>query len=88
MPPTLVIESLSPGHEDHDLETKRRWYAEFGVPDYWILDAFAEELVCLRLKGRNYVEDVRGRGKQVVRSSLFEGLKIDLGEVWGPDDAD
>jgi Uma2 family endonuclease len=88
VPPTLIIESLSPGHEDHDLETKRRWYAEFGVPHYWILDAFAEELLCLRLKGRSYVEDASGRGKQTVRPSLFEGLRINLSEVWGQDDAD
>src|SRR4051812_16238976 len=33
IPPTLIIESLSPGHEAHDRETKRRWYAEAGVPN-------------------------------------------------------
>src|SRR5687768_7990096 len=26
VPPTLVIESISPGHERHDEQTKRRWY--------------------------------------------------------------
>src|SRR6185312_5528785 len=31
IPPTLIIESVSPGHERHDEKTKRRWYAEFGV---------------------------------------------------------
>src|SRR5205807_4689890 len=29
VPPMLIIESVSPGHEQHDLRTKRKWYAEF-----------------------------------------------------------
>src|SRR5579862_2711709 len=29
IPPTLIIECISPGHEQHDERTKRRWYAEF-----------------------------------------------------------
>jgi Uma2 family endonuclease len=33
IPPTLVIESISPGHERHDERTKLKWYAEFGVPN-------------------------------------------------------
>src|SRR4051812_564198 len=37
IPPLLIIESVSPGHEFHDEGTKRGWYAEFGVANYWIL---------------------------------------------------
>src|SRR4051794_15734743 len=48
--PTLLIESASPGHEEHDRETKRRWYSAIGVPNYWILDAFARTLVCFSLR--------------------------------------
>jgi len=47
IPPTLLIESISPGHELHDRRTKRRWYAEFGVPNYWIMDAFERSLGAL-----------------------------------------
>jgi hypothetical protein len=83
VPPTLVIESISPGHEDHDLETKRTWYAEFGVPHYWVLDAFKQELLCLALDGDEYLEEVAGRRKQTVRPSLFSGLTIPLKDVWG-----
>ena len=82
VPPTLIIESISPGHEDHDLETKRRWYAEFGVPHYWILDAFSRELLCLRLDGNQYVEDARGCRQDTVCSSMFPGLSIPLPEIW------
>jgi hypothetical protein len=82
VPPTLIVESLSPGHEDHDLHTKRRWYAEFGVPHYWMLDAVRKELHCLRLLHERYINDAEGHGKQVVRPSLFPGLTIPLKRVW------
>lgn len=83
VPPTLVIESVSPGHESHDRVTKRRDYAEFGVPNYWILDSFARTLECLVLLETDYHLDASGKGRAKVRPSLFPGLMIPLGEVWG-----
>lgn len=83
VPPALIVESLSVGHESHDLETKRTWYAEFGVPHYWILDAFRRKLLCLRLDAGGYVEDASGVGKRIVHTSSFGGFDIDLKRVWG-----
>lgn len=82
VPPTLVVESMSPGHEHHDLSTKRKWYAEFGVPNYWILDGFAQTLECLVLDGREYRVDASGRQNDQVRTSIFPGLVISLKDVW------
>jgi Uma2 family endonuclease len=86
VPPTLLIESVSPGHEEHDRRVKRRWYAEFGVPKYWILDAFAQTLECLRLKGGRYVRDVHGKGRRIIKPAAFAGLALDPGAVWEDDD--
>ena len=82
VPPTLVIESLSPDHELHDRKTKRRWYAEFGVPNYWILDGFGHSLECLALEDGAYRTDAGGRENDEVRPSLFPGLVVRLGELW------
>jgi Uma2 family endonuclease len=82
IPPTLVIESISPGHERHDERTKRRWYAEFGVPNYWILDGFARSLKCLVLDGGEYRVDGEGRGAVAIRPTLFPALVIELGKLW------
>jgi Uma2 family endonuclease len=82
VPPTLIIESVSPGHEMHDRRTKMRWYAEFGVPNYWILDAFKKSLDCHVLEGSAYRLDASGRNSQTVRISLFPGLKISLADLW------
>jgi Uma2 family endonuclease len=86
VPPTLVIESLSPEHERHDAQVKRRWYAEFRIPHYWLIDAYHHTFQCLTLGGEDYAIDVEGRDKDALRPSLFPGLVIPLRELWGTDD--
>ena len=82
VPPTLIVESLSLGHEDHDRETKRRWYAEARVPNYWLVDAYQRSLECLVLEQDAYRVDQLGRGNDDVRPSAFPGLVIPLAELW------
>jgi len=81
--PALAIESLSPGHEAHDRKTKRRWYAEAGVPHYWLLDAFGRRLECLVLEGSEYRTEAVARDADEVRTSLFPQLVIPLKQIWG-----
>lgn len=82
VPPTLVVESLSEGHEDHDKEVKRRWYAEIKVLDYWLLNPYTRSLECLVLDGKEYKVDVFGQNADEIRPKLFQGLLIRLGELW------
>jgi Uma2 family endonuclease len=82
IPPKLVIESISVGHERHDEITKRRWYAEFGIPNYWILNPFAKSLKCFVLDGGSYRVDAEGRNTEEIRTTLFPELTIELGTLW------
>jgi Uma2 family endonuclease len=82
IPPTLIIESISLGHEAHDRETKRRWYAEAGVPNYWLLDAQQRSLECLVLTGSEYRTDQVGRNADVLHPSSFPALEIPLTRLW------
>jgi Uma2 family endonuclease len=82
IPPTLIIETVSPGHELHDRHIKRRWYAEFGVRNYWVLDAFAHSLECLTLHGKDYRVDAQGKGRDILSPRAFPGLKIKLQKIW------
>src|SRR4029077_603034 len=82
VPPTLIIESVSPGHELHDERTKMRWYAEFGVPNYWIVDAFARTLKCFVLDQSAYRLDMSGTDQAEVNPSCFPGLGIPFGRLW------
>lgn len=80
--PTLVIESISIGHAEHDRDTKRGWYAQAGIPNYWLLDAAEKSLECLLLAEGAYRIDVSGRGDDELRPTLFPGLVISLARVW------
>jgi Uma2 family endonuclease len=83
--PKLVIESVSLGHERHDRLTKRRIYAGFGIPNYWIVDAVRRSLECLVLDGQTYRTDATGKGDDHVQIPSFGGLTIALRDVWGAD---
>jgi Uma2 family endonuclease len=85
IPPLLIIESRSSGHEAHDRQTKRQWYAEFGVAHYWLLDVFDRSVECLRLDGATYVVDCAGRGSDILRPACFPSVAVRLSDVW-PDD--
>jgi len=82
IPPTLIIECVSPGHEKHDDRTKRRWYAEFGVRNYWLLDPFKRTLKCLIYRDGAFHDDTAGQGNDELCPSLFPGLVLHLGEIW------
>jgi Uma2 family endonuclease len=82
IPPTLIIESVSPGHELHDRRTKKSWYAGFGVAHYWIVDAYARTLDCFRLDAGQYVLHAKGKDAQVLKRLPFPDLVIPLRELW------
>jgi Uma2 family endonuclease len=77
-----VIESVSPGHESHDAELKVQWYAEFGIPNYWIVDAFAQTVVCYCLADGQYVADCQGKNSDVIKPSAFSPMAIPLTSLW------
>jgi Uma2 family endonuclease len=80
--PTLIIESISAGHEAHDRDTKFRWYAEAGVPNYWILDPLRRSLQCFALGKAGYRAVAAGSGNAKLKLPLFPGLTISLSELW------
>ena len=82
VPPTLLIESVSIGHERHDRQLKRGWYAQAGIANYWIFDSYQRSLECLTLDGTSYRVDQIATENKEVRTSLFPGLVISLKELW------
>jgi Uma2 family endonuclease len=83
VPPTLIIESISLGHEAHDEETKLRWYEQLGAPNYWLLNGYAKTLRCLVLENGKYRIDQEGRDEAELRPSLFPGLVLPLKDLRG-----
>jgi Uma2 family endonuclease len=81
--PLLVIESVSAAHERHDRLTKRRLYAGFGIPHYWIVDTIRRTLECLILDKQEYRTEVIGRANDVVSPAAFPGFQIHCDSPWG-----
>ena len=47
--PDVVIEILSAGSRNKDLEIKKKIYAQFGIPEYWVVDPDANNIESDRL---------------------------------------
>ena len=83
--PDLVVEILSQDRAK-DLIRNRRWYADAGIPEYWILDPVNDTLTILELSGNQYTERaVLGRNDTLTTPTL-PGLTIPLTELF--DDPD
>jgi len=80
--PTIAIETVSPGHQAHDRVTKFAWYAELGVPHYWILDAHQRTLDAFILDGGKYRQVAKLARNAVFHPAPFEDIEIQLTNVW------
>lgn len=82
--PTLAVEILLPGREDHDLVLKRRIYREYGIPHYWIVDFMRKTLEGLVLVRDDYEREATFPGDENARLRPFPDLAIPLAELWPP----
>lgn len=74
-PPLLVVEVVSPGNvnRDRDYHTKRREYAEMGIPEYWIIEE--QKVVLCVLVGQSY-QLTELAGQSLIRSTLLPQLVV------------
>lgn len=83
-PPLLIVEVLSRAPRDvkRDRFEKRNEYARFGVQHYWLVDPDARvfEFLSLGPDGRWVDAGVASDGK--VEVAGFEGLVLDLDQLW------
>ena len=79
----LAIEVVSPSSRRYDRVKKLRWYAQLGVPEYWMADPEERTLERLVLREGAYVIVASLDGDEdVLRPESFEGLEIPLATLW------
>jgi Uma2 family endonuclease len=79
-PPDLVIEVLSPRAERRDRVQKLALYAEYAVPEYWIVDQSAQWIEFLILKDGEYFVTQPAEGRY--QSPRLPEVSIDLASFW------
>lgn len=79
-PPDVVVEVLSPKAERRDRVQKLDVYAQYGVPEFWIVDQKAQTIEFLMLDKGEYVvkKSVDGR----YQSPRLPEVQIDLATFW------
>ena len=78
----LVLEVVSPDDPARDLVTKRREYAEAGIPEYWIVDPRDRTVTVLVLAGDRYAEHGAFAAGAVATSALLPGFAVVVDEVF------
>ncbi len=78
----LVMEVVSDDDRRRDLETKRREYAQAGIPEYWIVDPRDGQVTVLRLDGGQYVVHGTFKKGDAAASHLLPGLTVDVSRAF------
>jgi Uma2 family endonuclease len=81
--PDLVVEVVSPSSRRYDRVTKLRWYAQLGVPEYWLVDPEARTLERLVLGAGGYtISESLEDAETFAPGPPFEGLELPLAKLW------
>ena len=81
-PPDLAVEIISPSSRTTDRKKKLSWYAEIGVPEYWLIDPDARLLQRYILRDNVYVQADSAGGDDLFRPDTFTELEIPLAQLW------
>ena len=77
----LAIEVVSPSNPSHDIETKRKEYAQAGIAEYWIVNPDTEIITVLRLDDDHYIEYGEFRRGERAASPLLPGFVVEVDAV-------
>lgn len=85
-PPDWICEVVSPSNAAHDRITKRRLYAEHGVPFYWLIDPKERTVEALRLRDGIWEDAGSFDDTAMARIPPFEAVELEVGRLFPPRD--
>ncbi len=77
-PPDLVVEVLSPGNKQLELQHKYEVYEESGVKEYWLVDPESQTLLIYTLVQGKYKPSRLMTVGDTATSSVINGFELDL----------
>lgn len=80
--PDLVVEILSPGNSQREMDVKFNLYEEAGVLEYWLVYPAEKSVNIFILKNGKYIGLKPFSETEILNSPLFPGLEMDLNNVF------
>ena len=80
--PDFIVEILSPSSIKKDKDVKYHLYEKYGVREYWIADPTNREIQIFLLENKEFVDKGIHSFKNKIKSYIFEGLEIDLKDIY------
>ncbi|MXZ20306.1 MAG: Uma2 family endonuclease [Caldilineaceae bacterium SB0665_bin_25] len=78
----LVMEIVSPHDPERDKVTKRREYAQAGIPEYWIVEPVDSSISVLTLHGSEYTLHGKFVSGETATSVLLDRFTVDVAAVF------
>ena len=78
----LVMEVVSPHDAERDKVTKRREYAQAGIPEYWIVEPVDSSISVLTLHGSEYTLHGKFVSGEIATSVLLDRFTVDVAAVF------
>ncbi|HEU5329294.1 MAG TPA: Uma2 family endonuclease [Thermomicrobiales bacterium] len=78
----LVLEVVSEDEPERDLVTKRREYAESGIPEYWIVNPLDQTVTVLVLRSTQYAEHGHFLRGTTATSALLPGFSVSVDAIF------
>ena len=76
--PDLIVEVLSPGNKQTELQHKYEVYEVSGVKEYWLVDPEGQTLLIYHLVQGKYHPSRLMTSGDIAKSSVIEGFELDL----------
>jgi len=80
--PDLVIEILSPGNSEKEMNIKYKLYEEAGVQEYWLVYPAEKSINIFVLEKDQFIGLKPYSETEILKSKIFPDLEIDLNEVF------
>lgn len=78
----LVMEVVSSDDPERDKVTKRREYAQAGIPEYWIVDPAVASITVLTLQGQEYALHGEFVSDETATSVLLDRFTVEVAAVF------
>jgi len=85
--PDIAVEVRSPSTWRYDIGVKKARYEQHGLPELWLVDTAAEEVIVFRrasAKSETFDASLELARGDVLSSPLLPGFALALGELFGP----